>query len=245
MIIWKITFLKLLSVLVEASPLGPLSTFIRNDGPKWMAISCNPVFDCPRMQRRQQDGYSEVCFPGSRSWYRFRLEKFYGGFEKEKLESLHRVFAGVIINERLLSGLYHKNVKHLDVKKKKLPTVITSISYTNDVYIGDVYFMIPITIDTGDFEFPCNNYTMKLASNAKDCIEFKSRMQAQKVKDAPKCFYAIENMARKEELQKKLGFKEDESLKVGILSSELSVHEWHLAPDDLDQVKEGEDQEEK
>ena len=242
MIIWKsIIFLKLLSVLIEGNPLGPLSTFIRNDAPKWMAITCNEIFDCPRMQRRQQDGYSEVCFPGSRSWYKFRLEKYVT--KETDFGKIHRAFVNVIVNGPLLESLYRKNVKYLDVKKKKIPTVITSVTSSGNVYQCDVYFLIPITVDNGDFEFPCNNYTRRLASNAKDCLQFKSRMEAQKVKTAPKCFYAIEDATRHDELQEKLGFDDNESLRVGIMSSELTVQEWYIAPRDIDQEKEDEDEE--
>ena len=240
-ILWKILFLKLLSVFTNANPLGPLSTFIRNDAPKWMPITCNQFFDCPRMQRRQQDGYSEVCFPGSRSWYKFRLESYVK--KGMDLGKIHRSFVNIIVNEPLLVSLYQKNVKHLDVKKKKIPTVITSLTSSGNIFKCDVYFMIPITIDTGDFEFPCNNFTRRLASDAKDCAQFKSRMEAQKVKTAPKCFYAIEDMTRHEELHQKLGFDDGESLRVGIMSSELSVQKWHIAPRDLDESKEIEDEE--
>lgn len=211
-----------------------------------MPLSCDEKIDCPRAQRRKRDGYSEVCLPGSRQWYKFRFEsRIYT--EKQKRNFHWKIYL-MVMETKFLKQTYDENEKYLDKANgvSGIPTIITHVSQHNDTAICYLYYLIPITNGEGDFHLACNVYSRATFSVSKDldCTEFQDYMEKRKIKKGPKCFYAIEKGDRLNELKMKLGIKNSESLRVGILSPDLPAVEWHLAPDNLDAEKEEEDEEE-
>ena len=206
------------------------SSFVRDDKPKWKRLSCDRIMECPRIMRRQQKGFSEVCFLGDRDWFKFTWQMD----RKGDKPTTRLDFSGLLRNMINRFKLYFKLVTMNDhnlVKKSKIQTFLArGYHHNGDVQI-DLYLLVP-KVSKGTLIIPCNDAMKKLLKKP-NCDQFSY------VYKSPKCFYAIEENTEEGlmEIRDKLGVPYDEELKVGIMpdkeDNNFSVAEWHQASDKL------------
>jgi len=224
-----IYFIFVLFKAVEGS--AAKSSFVRDDKPKWKRLSCDNIMECPRIMRRQQKGFSEVCFLGDRDWFKFTWE-VYREDDKPAARSDFSALLRKVINRFKLyfKELVIKNGHNL-VKKSSMQTFLARGFHQHKTAQLELYLLVP-KVSKGSLVIPCNDEMKKLLKKP-NCEQFTY------VYKSPKCFYAIEQGHTKEaltQLRDKLGVPHDEELKVGIMPDKLSdfiVTEWHQASDDL------------